>query len=745
MSVARPTNRISPDVEHVVLLDDEGRATGIAEKFETHHGQTPLHLAFSCYIFDDEGRVLVSRRALTKKVFPGVWTNSVCGHPAAGETLEAAVHRRAERELGLEIADLRVVLPEFQYRAEMQGVVENEKCPVLVARAVGNPHPAADEVDDVTWVPWSEFTGEVLGGTREISPWAKLQIAALDALGPDPTVWPTGDRALLPPALRDVDWWKSAVVYQIYPRSFQDSDGDGIGDLRGIINRLDYLQQLGVDVIWLSPAYRSPQDDNGYDISDYQDIDPVFGTLADMDELISGLHARGMRLVMDLVVNHTSDEHAWFVESRDPQSPKRDWYWWRAPRDGVEPNDWRSFFSGPAWEFDERSGEYFLHLFSRKQPDLNWENPEVRQAVYAMMRWWLDRGVDGFRMDVINLISKNLALPDGDMFWHVVNGPRMHEFLQEMHREVLAGRNLITVGEMPGVNAQWAADYTDPAAHELNMVFTFEHMDLDSGPGGKWDLRPLQLPDLKASLARWQSGLLERGWNSLYWNNHDQPRIVSRWGNDREHRVQSAKAFATVLHLLRGTPYIYQGEEFGMTNAGFSEICDYRDIEALNHAREALAAGAELDDVMRSLMVKGRDNARTPVQWDASPNAGFTTGTPWIAVNDNHREINAAAAVADPESVFHHYRRLIELRHALPVVVHGDFTLLAPDDTQVFAYIRRWEGASLLVAANLSDDTAHLADAALGAFVNGERLVGEAVFTAAGVGLAPWQAFAILV
>ena len=493
-------------------------------------------------------------------------------------------------------------------------------------------------------------------------------------------------------------WWKSAVVYQVYPRSFADSDGDGVGDLRGITARLDHLALLGVDVLWLSPIYRSPQDDNGYDISDYQDIDPVFGTLADFDELLAGVHTRGMRLVMDLVVNHTSDEHPWFVESRSStDSPKRDWYWWRR-----EPNDWESFFSGSAWALDEATGEYYLHLFSRKQPDLNWENPQVRAAVYAMMRWWVDRGVDGFRMDVINLISKPDGLPDGAARVLCADGPRVHEFLAEMHREVLAGRDLITVGETPGATVADARLYSDPARAEIDMVFTFEHVALDGG-ATKWDLVPLRLTELKANLSAWQDGLADVGWNSLYWDNHDQPRIVSRWGDDGAHRVASAKSLATVLHLLRGTPYIYQGEELGMTNAHFGALEQYRDIESLNWAATAARPEAE---ILRSLAVKSRDNARTPVQWDDGPNAGFSTGEPWLAVNPNHKEINAAAAVADPDSVFHHHRRLIELRHTQPVVVHGDYRLLLPDDEKVFAYVRELAGVRLLVLANLSGEPA---------------------------------------
>lgn len=533
-------------------------------------------------------------------------------------------------------------------------------------------------------------------------------------------------------SVRDGDaWWKAAVVYQIYPRSFADSNGDGIGDLPGITSRLDYLADLGVDVIWLSPVYPSPHDDNGYDISDYQDIDPLFGTLADFDKLLGAVHERGMRLMMDLVVNHTSDEHPWFVESRSGKdSPKRDWYWWRPAREGMEPgtpgaepNNWRSFFSGPAWEFDPATGEYYLHLFSRKQPDLNWENPEVRQAVYAMMRWWLDRGVDGFRMDVINFISKDPALPDGPVLGRgpygdgsafYVCGPRIHEYLQEMHREVLAAHEgrLITVGEMPGVTLEQARLFTDPARRELDMVFQFEHVTLDQGTD-KWDVRPLRLTDLKASLGRWQTGLSDVGWNSLYWNNHDQPRVVSRFGDDGEYRVRSATMLATVLHLHRGTPYVYQGEELGMTNAPFTSIDDFRDIESLNHYAEAVAAGDDPQEVLAALRRMSRDNARTPMQWDDSPHAGFTSGTPWIPVNPNHTEVNAAAAVADPNSVYHHYRRLIELRHTEPVVVYGDFTMLLPEDERIYAFTRRYEDTELLVLGNFTGGvvTAEIPDA----------------------------------
>jgi oligo-1,6-glucosidase len=555
---------------------------------------------------------------------------------------------------------------------------------------------------------------------------------------------------------RPADWWKSAVVYQIYPRSFMDSNGDGIGDIPGMTSKLDYLSELGVDVLWLSPVYASPMDDNGYDISDYESVDPMFGSLTDLDDLIDGAHERGMKLVMDLVVNHTSDEHVWFQESRDPDSPKRDWYWWRPGRDGAEPNNWASVFSGSAWELDEKSGEYFLHVFSRKQPDLNWENPEVRQAVYAMMRRWVDRGVDGFRMDVINLISKDPALPDGPEVpgkkyasseRSVANGPRLHEFLAEMNREVgLSDRHLLSVGEMPGSSVELARDVTDPARGELDMVFTFEHVGLDEQPGlGKWALMDLKLPVLKKNLAKWQDGLAEVGWNSLYFDNHDQPRAVSRFGDDSpEHRVASAKTLGTVLHLHRGTPYVYQGEELGMTNSCFTAIEQYQDLEAVNWYREALEAGGEPSDLLKSLATKGRDNARTPMQWDDSENAGFTTGTPWLPANPNKDTINAAAAVADPVSVFHHFRKLIALRHERPVVVDGVFELLLPEHEQVWAFTRTAGDDVLLVLANCSSapvtvDSGDVPD------VSGADLLLGTHGAASGLDLAPWESRVYLV
>ena len=561
----------------------------------------------------------------------------------------------------------------------------------------------------------------------------------------------------------DTQWWTSAVVYQIYPRSFADSDGDGVGDLGGVIAHLDHLAALGVDVVWLSPVYRSPHDDNGYDISDYRDIDPTFGTLAQFDELLAGLHERGMKLVMDLVVNHTSDEHPWFLESRTgPDSPRRDWYWWRPPRPGMapgapgaEPTNWGSFFSGPAWELDEASGEYYLHLFSRKQPDLNWENPEVRAAVHELMNWWLDRGVDGFRMDVINMISKVPGLPDGvrapgalygDGTPHVFSGPRIHEFLQEMHREVFAGRGagLLNVGEMPGVTVEDAVLFTDPARAELDMVFQFEHMDLDRA-GTVHEAVPLDLRALKASLGRWQAALAERGWNSLYWDNHDQPRAVSRFGDDGVHRVRSAKLLATLLHLHRGTPFVYQGEELGMTNAPFAGIQDFRDIASLNYYAERVAVGDPPEEVLERLRPTSRDNARTPMQWDASRHAGFTSGEPWIAVNPNHAEINARAARADPDSVFHHYRRLHELRHTEPAVARGSFTMLLGEDPQVYAYTRELDGTELLVLANVSGEPAAPAIPDAAGWAGAEVLVPNVAEPASApeLRLAPWEALVL--
>lgn len=555
----------------------------------------------------------------------------------------------------------------------------------------------------------------------------------------------------------DAPWWRNAVVYQVYPRSFADSDGDGIGDLRGLIDRVDYLHELGIDVVWLSPIYASPHDDNGYDISDYRSIDPTFGTLADLDDLIAALHERGMRLVMDLVVNHTSDEHEWFVESASsPDNPKRDWYWWRPPRPGrvggepgAEPNNWGSFFSGSAWQYDEASGEYYLHLFSKKQPDLNWENPEVRHAIYDMMRWWLDRGIDGFRMDVINLISKHPDLPDGEVapgalwgdgFPYYAAGPRIHEFLQEMNREVFRGRDdqYLTIGEMPGVTIEQARLFTEPSRHELDMVFQFEHVGLDHGAGGKWTPVPLDIVALKRSLAAWQEGLADAGWNSLYWSNHDQPRVVSRFGDDERYWYESATALATVLHLQRGTPFVYQGEELGMTNVPFSSIDQFRDIETLNHFAEAVEVlGRPAEEVLEALRHSSRDNARTPVHWSPEPHGGFTTGVPWIDVHPEYKRINAQAQRGRPGSVFEFYRALIALRHSSAVVVEGDFRMLEPEHPVLFAFTRSLGEESLTIAANLSSEPISVPFSLDGEVVIANYSAGDRAV------LRPWEAIVV--
>lgn len=515
-------------------------------------------------------------------------------------------------------------------------------------------------------------------------------------------------------------WWKECVVYQIYPRSFYDSNGDGIGDLRGILQKLDYLKLLGVDVVWLSPVYRSPNDDNGYDISDYHDIMPEFGTLADWEELLAGMHQRGIRLVMDLVVNHTSDEHPWFLESRKSKTnPYRDYYIWRPGVNGREPNNWRSRFGGSAWQFDPLTGEYYLHLFSKKQPDLNWENPKVRQEVYKMMHWWLQKGVDGFRMDVINMISKVPGLPDApqqtaDRYqnagMHYLNGPRLHEYLGEMKREVLSRYDLLTVGETPGVTTQDAIDLTHEQKGFLNMVFQFEHMGLDCDPKApipRYSVAPLKLTELKQLFTRWQKDLEGKGWNSNYLDNHDQPRQVSRFGDDGKYRVESAKLLAIFLHMLQGTPYIYQGEEFGMTNIAYPSIEDYNDIQTINTYHELVdEKGLDPQAVLEVIHAKSRDNARTPVQWDASPQAGFTTGKPWIKVNPNYPQINASRALLDPNSIFYTYQRLIQLRKQIPAIVYGRYDLHLPDHEQIFAFTRTLENQQLLIILNYSKQPA---------------------------------------
>ena len=498
---------------------------------------------------------------------------------------------------------------------------------------------------------------------------------------------------------RKEHWWRDAVIYQIYPRSFQDSNGDGIGDLRGIIQRLDYLKELGIDAIWLSPVCKSPQDDNGYDISDYQDIDPMFGSLDDMEELIKEAKKKNIRIIMDLVLNHSSDEHRWFQEAKKSKdNPYHDYYVWRDGKEGVYPNDMRSVFGGPAWEWVPELEQYYFHQFSVKQPDLNWENPKVRREIYDMILWWMDKGVGGFRLDVIDQIAKEPDLKITN------NGPRLHEFIQELSRETFQKGDLITVGEAWGADIDRAKLYSKPDGSEFSMVFQFEHMMLDQEPGKeKWDFCPLPFVKLKKCLEKWQKELHGCGWNSLFWDNHDLPRIVSRWGNDREYRVEAAKMLATVLHGMEGTPYVYQGEELGMTNVRFDSIEQYQDIEIRNMYRERLEKGYAEKDIMESIYAKGRDNARTPMQWDDTENAGFTTGTPWLGVNPNYTEINARSQLQDENSVFHYYKKLIHLRKENSIFVDGDFTLLLPEDENIFAYVREYEGRKLLVAANFTD------------------------------------------
>lgn len=494
-------------------------------------------------------------------------------------------------------------------------------------------------------------------------------------------------------------WWQNSVVYQIYPRSFQDSNGDGIGDIQGIIKRLDYLQELGIDAIWLSPVCRSPQDDNGYDISDYQDIDPMFGNLDDMEQLISEAKKRNIRIIMDLVLNHSSDEHRWFTEAKKSKdNPYHDYYVWRDGEEGVYPNDMGSAFGGPAWEWVPELKQYYFHQFSVKQPDLNWENPKVRREIYDMILWWMDKGVGGFRLDVIDQIAKEPDLKITN------NGPRLHEFIQELSRETFQKGDLITVGEAWGADIDRAKLYSKPDGSEFSMVFQFEHMMLDQEPGKeKWDFCPLPFVKLKKCLEKWQKELHGCGWNSLFWDNHDLPRIVSRWGNDREYRVEAAKMLATVLHGMEGTPYVYQGEELGMTNVRFDSIEQYQDIEIRNMYRERLEKGYAEKDIMESIYAKGRDNARTPMQWDDTENAGYTTGTPWLGVNPNYTEINVRSQLQDENSVFHYYKKLIHLRKENSIFVDGDFTLLLPEDENIFAYVREYEGRKLLVAANFTD------------------------------------------
>ena len=512
-------------------------------------------------------------------------------------------------------------------------------------------------------------------------------------------------------------WWKESVVYQIYPRSFCDSNGDGIGDLNGITGKLDYLKELGIDVIWLSPVYKSPNDDNGYDISDYQAIMDEFGTMEDFDRMLATAHEKGIKIMMDLVVNHTSDEHKWFIESRkSTDNPYRDYYIWRpAKEDGSLPNNWGSCFSGPAWEYDKTTDMYFLHLFSKKQPDLNWDNPAVRQDVFDMMNWWLKKGVDGFRMDVISLISKEPGLPDKETgingyatFNVSANGPHVHEYLQEMRQKALNNADTITVGECSGVTLEEAKKYARSDEKELNMVFQFEHMDVDSDEkAGKWTTRKMDLRNLKKILTRWQKGLQDIAWNSLYWENHDQPRSVSRFGNDSdEYREISAKMLATCIHMMQGTPYVYQGEELGMTNCPFNTLDNFRDLESINAFHELTEQGKMTEeDMMAAIGYKGRDNARTPMQWDDSAYAGFSTATPWIMVNPNYTKINARDQVNREDSVFKYYQKLIKLRHESELIVYGTYDLILDDDKDIYAYIRTLGDEKLIVYCNFSENT----------------------------------------
>ena len=514
-------------------------------------------------------------------------------------------------------------------------------------------------------------------------------------------------------------WWKESVVYQIYPKSFKDSNGDGIGDIRGIIQKLDYLKELGVNVLWISPMLESPQDDNGYDISDYRRIYKEYGTMEDYEELLSEAHKRDIRILMDLVVNHTSDEHNWFIESRKSKAnPYRDYYIWKDPVNGKEPNNWGGAFGGSAWEYDPQTQMYYMHLFSKKQPDLNWENEKVRQEVYDMMKFWCDKGIDGFRMDVISMISKDQSFPDGEMnnslygdFGpYCVHGPRIHEFLQEMNREVLSKYDIMTVGETSGVTIEEAQKYAGESRNELNMVFQFEHVENGSGDYGKWTTEKYDFKEFKRIMIKWQEELQGKAWNSLFLGNHDQPRSVSRFGNDNPaYRETSAKMLATCLHMMQGTPYVYQGEELGMTNVYFDKLEDYRDIESINFFTELTESGLMTPEyMMKCLMLRSRDNARTPMQWDDSAQAGFTDGAPWIKVNPNYKEINAAQQLADPNSIFYYYQKLIRLRKEKDIIVYGGFEPLYRDNEQFFSYIRRQEQEKLLTVCNFSDKNAEM-------------------------------------
>lgn len=514
-------------------------------------------------------------------------------------------------------------------------------------------------------------------------------------------------------------WWQNAVIYQIYPQSFQDSNNDGIGDLHGIIKRLPYLKKLGVDVLWLNPIYQSPLKDNGYDIADYEKILPEYGTMTDFDELLKEVHAHGLKLLMDLVVNHTSDQHRWFQESKQSKDNKyADYYMWRDPVDGHEPNNWHAAFGGSAWTYVPERGQYYLHLFATGQPDLNWENPAVRESVWNIMRFWLDKGIDGFRMDVINLISKPEGLPDApdpgtyplteDL---VADGPKLNDYLHEMNDKVLSHYDVMTVGEMPSSKPEDAISYTCLDSHELNMVFQFQHVALEPNPDkrlGKWNDQPVKLPELKTALSRWQKALDGKGWNSLYWNNHDQPRAVSRFANDDpKYRVRAAKMLGTTLHMMQGTPFVFEGEELGMANVHYTSVDQYEDLESINAYRELVEEKKLVDGptMLKYLANISRDNARTPMPWDAGKNAGFSDVKPWFALNPTYKEINAKAVLEDKDSVFYHYQKLIQLRHDSDLVKFGTYDEIDPDDAEVFAYRRHYQGKTLLVISNFTTNT----------------------------------------
>ncbi|SFF82337.1 trehalose-6-phosphate hydrolase [Halobacillus alkaliphilus] len=504
-------------------------------------------------------------------------------------------------------------------------------------------------------------------------------------------------------------WWKKAVVYQIYPKSFNDTTGNGVGDIQGIIEKLDYLNELGVDVLWLTPMYKSPQNDNGYDISDYYDIHDEYGTMQDFEQLLEETHNRGMKLIMDLVVNHTSTFHQWFQESqKSVDNPYRDYYIWRDPVDGGAPTNWQSKFGGNAWEYDEKTGQYYLHLFDVTQADLNWENEQVRDELYQMMRFWAEKGIDGFRLDVINLISKDQKYPDddgsvapGDGRKYYTDGPRVHEYMQEMNREVFAPYDLMTVGEMSSTTVEHCIQYTAPDRNELSMTFNFHHLKVDYPNGEKWTVADFDFHDLKQILSKWQREMNKgNGWNALFWCNHDQPRVLSRFGDEVNYPEESAKMLATTIHMMQGTPYIYQGEEFGMTNPGFDSIEKYRDVESINMYKEFREKGVSEEKILEILKQKSRDNSRTPVQWNDEPNAGFTSGNPWITVADNYKSINAEKAKNTENSIFHYYQKLIQLRKENDILTFGDYELLTPEDEQLFAYLRQWNGERLLVINN---------------------------------------------